>query len=356
MHSNDGRSPRTPLPRPDPAFSTTPGAGPAQAPARTPSALSCPAAPSPRRRGPRPVPPGVEYHRVLAGDKRRIGRGVLAIVLLLVGMFAFSVVFSQAAALVDTQMDRTNPAAGGTDYTPLYHGATMFSLALLIPWSMLIQRWLYGVKGASLHSVVSGFRFDVFGRALLFIGPLWLVASVVQSVLMPEEQTYWSSADLVGMFAVTLLLTPLQSAGEEYGLRGLVFRVAGSWSRGPRTALVLGVLVSSLAFMVIHLSTDPWFSLLYFTIAVSLAVITWRTGGIEVAVVVHTLNNTLLFLLDTALHTDIGASITDRAAGAGSPAVLVPIVSVVVVTAVVWVRTLRTGPALTPANPQPVRV
>jgi len=46
----------------------------------------------------------------------------------------------------------------------------MVSPALLIPWSMLIQRWLYGVPGASLHSVVSRFRFEVFGRALLVLG------------------------------------------------------------------------------------------------------------------------------------------------------------------------------------------
>ncbi|WP_435107925.1 CPBP family intramembrane glutamic endopeptidase [Nocardiopsis synnemataformans] len=306
----------------------------------------------PAASAPRPVPPGVEYHRVLAGDKRCIGRGVLAIVLLLVGMFAFSIVFSQAAALVDTRMDRTNPAAGGTDYTPLYHGATMFSLALLIPWSMLIQRWLYGVRGASLHSVVSGFRFDVFGRALLFIGPLWLIAVTVMNVSTPSEQTHWPVADLVGMFVLTLLLVPLQTAGEEYGLRGLVFRVAGSWSRGPRAGLVVGVLVSSLVFTTIHGAGDPWINLWYFTLAVSLAVITWRTGGVESAVVIHGLLNTLTFLLVTALHTDIGASIADRSAGTGSPVLLVPSVTVAVVAVVVWVRTRGTGPALTPAAVQ----
>lgn len=84
----------------------------------------------------------------------------------------------------------------------------MASIALLISWSMVIQRRLYGVR------------------------VLWLLAT-------------------------TLLLTLLQALGEEYGLRGLVFRVAGSRGRGPRTALVLGVLVSSVTLAVIHLSTDP---------------------------------------------------------------------------------------------------
>ncbi|MDT0331535.1 CPBP family intramembrane glutamic endopeptidase [Nocardiopsis lambiniae] len=352
MNSNDDRFP-PPRPSADAAeaFRGLPHTGAARTPAP-----AYQAAPTPRRRGPRPVPPGVEYHRVLAGDKRRIARGVLAIVLLVAGLFVISFAASQAAALIDARMGRTNPAAGGTDYTPLYHGATMFSLALLVPWSMLIQRWLYGVRGASLHSVLSRFRFDVLGRALLFIGPFWLIAITVLNVSTPAEQTHWPVADLVGMLVLTLLLVPLQAAGEEYGLRGLVFRVAGGWSRGPRVGLVVGVLVSSLLFTAIHGAGDLWINLWYFTLAVSLAVITWRTGGIETAVVIHALLNTLLFLFAIALHTDIGASIADRSAGTGSPALLVPSVTVAVIAAVVWLRTRRSGPAPTPSDPHPGRV
>jgi len=299
------------------------------------------------------VPPGVEYHRVLAGDKRRIGRGVLAIALLVAGLFASNIVLAVAAAFVDAQMGRTNPTFGGTDYTPLYHSANLLSIALLIPWSMVLQRWLYGVRGPSLHSVRSRFRFDVFGRALLIIGPVWLVLSLVGVIFLPLTQAAWSTAALLAVFATTLLLAPLQSAGEEYGFRGLVFRVAGSWGRGPRTALVLGVLVSSLVFMVVHLSSDPWFNVWCFTLSVSLAVITWRTGGIEIAVVIHALNNTLTFLLLTVLHADQNAAM-ERSAGSQSAALLIPCVTVVAIAALVWLRTRRTGPALTP-GPHPVR-
>lgn len=310
--------------------------------------------PPPRRRGPQPAPPGVEYHRVLVGDKRRIGRGILAIVLLVGGLFAFSILIALAAAFLDAQMGRTNPTLGGTDFTPLFHAANLASVALLIPWSMLLQRWLYGVHGASLHSVVSCFRFDVFGRAFLLIGPVWLLLSLVALNFLPMERVHWSSADLIAVFAVTLLLTPMQSAGEEYGFRGLVFRIAASWNRGPRTALVIGVLVSSLIFTAIHLSLDPWFNLWCFSLAVSLAVITWRTGGIEIAVVIHALNNTLTFLLFTVLHADQNAAL-ERSAGSQSAALLIPCLTLVAITAVVWLRTRGTGPALTPSDPPSAR-
>lgn len=352
MHSNDSSSSRAPLPQAEAPFSAPPGAGGAQAPARTPSG---PAAPHPRRRGPRPVPPGVEYHRVLAGDRRRIGRGVLAIALLVTGLFASNIVLAVAAAFADSLMGNTNPTFGGTDYTPLFLAANLVSIALLIPWSMLLQRWLYGVRGPSLHSVLSSFRFDLLGRALLFIGPLWLFLSFIGPAVMPLREVHWSTATLLTVLAVNLLLTPLQAAGEEYGFRGLVFRVAGSWGRGPRTALFLGVLVSALAFTAVHLSTDPWFNLWCLTLSVSLAVVTWRTGGIEIAVAVHALHNTLAALVLTVLHADPNPAL-DRSAGTGSAAVAVLCVGVAAVAAVVWWRTRGTGPALTPSDPRPARV
>lgn len=93
-----------------------------------------PATSSERPARPVPVPAGVEYHRVLAGENRRIGRGILAIVLLLAGIVVFPTVIARGAAVIDLQMGNTTPILpGGTDYTPLYHASTMFSLALLIP-------------------------------------------------------------------------------------------------------------------------------------------------------------------------------------------------------------------------------
>lgn len=308
-----------------------------------------PAPPQPRRRGPRPVPPGVPYHRVLAGEKRRIGRGILAIVLLVGGLFAFGFAFALIGAGIDQLFGRSNPTLGGSEFTPVYHGATLFSIALLIPWSMLIQRWLYGVRGASLHSVRSLFRVDVFGRAMLAILPIWAVYLVVLSALSPYVVGSWGLGDLLGMFAVTVVLTPLQSAAEEYGLRGLAFRVAGSWGRGPRTALIIGVVVSSLVFMVIHTATDPWLNLYYFTFGATLALIAWRTGGLETGVVIHAVNNTLAFLLVLVTHADMLAGF-DRSVGAGSAVMLLPCVLLIAITAVVWMRTRRTGPALTPVD------
>lgn len=309
-------------------------------------------APPPRRRGPRPTPPGVPYHRVLATEKRQIWRGVAALLLLLAGLFAFSLGFGALGLFAESALGLTDPASDGIEITPISQAMALFALALLMPWSMLVQRWVYKVEGASLHSVRSLFRFDLMARALLVVLPIWTVYMVVLHLLLPYEGGPWSDFDLFATFVIVIILTPLQSAGEEYGFRGLAFRVAASWGRGPRTALFLGVVVSSLLFMVVHLALDPWLNLYYFLLGATLALLTWRTGGIEVAVVIHAVNNTIAFLLVVITRTDLAEGM-DRSVGTGSPVLLLPCVLLAVFTAVVWWRTRRTGPALTTGSPLP---
>lgn len=62
-------------------------------------------------------PAEVEYHRVLAGEQRQIGRGSLAIVLLLGGMLVVSVVLAWVASLIDRRPGAAGPVPGGSSYT-----------------------------------------------------------------------------------------------------------------------------------------------------------------------------------------------------------------------------------------------
>ncbi|MFG2041900.1 CPBP family intramembrane glutamic endopeptidase [Dactylosporangium sp. NPDC048998] len=301
-----------------------------------------------RRRGPRPVPPGVEYHRVLAGDKRHIGRGVLALVLVLFGLFGFGGIIGYAGGQIDLHVfGRHNIIAGGTEYTPIMQLGNLVSIALLIPWSMCIQRWLYGVKGASLHSVLSKLRRARIGRAVIILLPVWAVYMTVFTALSPYKVTDWAASDLFWLFVITLVLQPLQAAGEEYGFRGLAFRVAASWGRGPRTALMIGITVSTILFAIIHGSTDIWLNIYYVTLGITWSLITWRTGGLETSIVIHAVNNTLAFLLMLVMHSD-PVSGGDRSSGVGSIIFLMPCVLMAIITTMIWFRTRRTGPARTP--------
>ena len=253
------------------------------------------------------VPSAVEYHRVYAGEKRRIPRGILAIFLLLVGLVGFAQLFLAGARLVDAELlERTGP-------TPLQHAAGALALGALIPYSMLLQHLLYGIPFRSLHSVAGRFRFGVFGRSLLAFGPLVLVTKSLASVVMPSPSTPWTIVDLVAYFVIGMLLTPLAAAGEEYGFRGFMFRVVGSWTRGARFGAVIGVIIPTVFFSLFHGSLDPYVLTSYVVLFGSMAVITWRTGGLETAVVLHGVYNMTGLVLATALHVDVAGQLASRA-------------------------------------------
>ncbi|MCM3658099.1 CPBP family intramembrane metalloprotease [Agromyces mediolanus] len=231
------------------------------------------------------VPSGVEYHRVYAGEKRRILRGILAIILVFVGLVAFALLFALGARLVDTEF------LGRSGFTPLQQAAGALSLAVLIPYCMLLQRLLYGVPFRSMHSVAGRFRYGVLGRALLAFGPVLLIVVAFGFLLAPVDQVPWSIFDLVAYFVIGMVLTPLAAAGEEYGFRGLMFRIVGGWTRGARLGAVIGIVIPTVLFSLFHGSLDPYILTSYLVLFGSLAIVTWRTGGLETAIVLHVVYN-----------------------------------------------------------------
>jgi membrane protease YdiL (CAAX protease family) len=290
------------------------------------------------------VPADREYHRAYAGEERKIVRGVVAIFLLFSGLIVIAQVCIAMAAAVDAHL------LGRTGFTPLMHAAGAVSLALLIPYSMLLQRWLYGLPARSLHSVAARFRFGVFGRALLAFGPVLLIVMTVGFLLTPGDPAPWSTADLVAFFIIGMTLTPLAAAGEEYGFRGLMFRAVGSWTRGSLSGALLGICVTTIVFSLFHGTIDPFILGSYLVLFGAMAVITWRTGGLEVAVVLHGVYNVSALVLATTLHRDLGGDLSSRGEIAGTPANLVPSAALVVITAIIWWTTLRSGPARTPTK------
>jgi membrane protease YdiL (CAAX protease family) len=288
------------------------------------------------------VPAGVEYHRVYAGQGRGILRGIVAIALLVIGLIGFAVLLDGMSVILDRELfERSGPS------TPLKQAAGALSLALLIPYCMLLQRVLYRVPPRSLHSVAGRFRYGLFSRALLAFGPLILVV-VALGALGEGGGVPWATADLVAFFVIGMVLTPLAAAGEEYGFRGLMFRVLGGWTKGARSGAILGIVVTTVLFSLAHGTLDPFLLTSYLVLFSSTAIVTWRTGGLEVAVVLHGVYNLAFLVLGTTLHLDIGAQLANRGEAVGSVANLVPSAALVLITAIVWWTTRKSGPARTP--------
>ncbi|WP_291046977.1 CPBP family glutamic-type intramembrane protease [Herbiconiux sp.] len=283
-------------------------------------------------------------------------RGAVSIVLLVAAYFLASIVFGLVAMLIDLAVgsytvDELTTGAALTQLTPALMLSNNLALASLWPLSMLIQWALFGVRPRWLSSVEGGFRWRWFGRLALVIVPVWIVYVGISVALGPIEPIALTGT-VIAMVLVVVFTTPLQSAGEEYGARGLIQRSVGSWFRNPIAAFVVGTLISGGLFSLAHVAGDPWLIAYYFVFGAAASIAARGTGGLEAPALVHAVNN-LLLLLPTALMNQTD-QVFERDAGTAGPFMLLPMALVLGAAffSIWWGRRagLRTRAPLPPAR------
>lgn len=173
--------------------------------------------------------------------------------------------------------------------------ALNFSLILLIP-SVFFAVWIaYGVRPGFLSSVVGRLRWRWLARCLLVLVPLWvgyLGLSVLVGSSPSARPAHWPV-----LLVLVLVLTPLQSAAEEYTFRGMVLQVVGSWFARPLAALIVPTVLSVVLFAAAHGSPDPYILGDIGGVALANCLLAWRTGGLEAGICLHAVNNVTLFAL-----------------------------------------------------------
>lgn len=152
---------------------------------------------------------------------------------------------------------------------------------------------------------------------------------------------------LLGGAAV--LLVPLQAAGEEYAFRGLAAQGLGAWLRSPLWAILLPVPL----FMFGH--GYNWVGQIDVAVfAICAGALVWKSGGLEIPIVMHVANNLGVFLL-----APFSASSLQQ--GEVSPMLLLtstPFTIFLTVMMWAWVSDrygLRMGEPVTTATPQLAR-
>lgn len=317
-----------------------------------PPAVPSPGATStPRIAGPEPRVPRAYHQGLLTEPRPQWWRGVLALVGLAVAYLVVSVALSAAAIMFDvgTTGVRPEPSTKGIAMTPALYAALVLGLAALTPLSMLLQRVCFGIRAGYLSSVTGRFRWALFGKQALFVVPLLAAYGFVFNLIQPSPGT--RGADWVAILALSIVLLPLQAAGEEQGFRGLMLRVAGTWNLNPTIALVLGAGFSSVLFMLAHGAGDPWLNLYYFCFGVTCSLIARYTGGLEGSTLLHAANN-VVFGVIAALTTDMSTAF-DRSAGVAGPFMLVQVVAIAILGAglVISARRLNAQTMTRPSNP-----
>jgi len=161
------------------------------------------------------------------------------------------------------------------------------ALALLIPVSMLLVRYVHGVRPRWLASVQPGIRWRYLvlavGVAVVVLNAvLWLSYAAKGGPAFHGGQDGW-----VAYLVLISITAPLQAAAEEVFFRGYVLQAIGS--AAGRTWV--GVVGSSLLFALMHGVQNPALfahRLAFGLVAGSLVVL---TGGLEAGIAAHAVNN-----------------------------------------------------------------
>jgi len=282
-----------------------------------------------------PVEPK-RHSQFLQTPRRRWWKLPIALVVAVVAWLIGSTIVTIPALVYDIinqRIDLTDPVAlqnyvAGitTHITPALFLANNAGIALMIPsaWLGLI---IYGQRPRWLSSVVGGLRWKWLLRILGLILLPYLAFEALTIALTGVPQLTWKPYSLF-MILVIVLTTPLQCAGEEYGLRGLVNRLFGSYG-SSRVSFWIGAVVSSLAFMWLHAAQDIYLNAFYFSFGMISCWMAWRTGGLEAGIALHVVNNVVAMAVFP--FSDF-SGLFNRQAGSANPMDVLPLAAVMLVS------------------------
>jgi hypothetical protein len=245
-------------------------------------------------------------------------------------------------ALGDKSFEQMLDAMTGTS-----PGAMLFAnyvLATLIPITGIAVLVCHTERMEWLFSVVRRIRWGLlFGWAAFALG--LMAASIVLGAVLPESAGGGMPAahppparELIALVVVLLLTTPLQAAGEEFLFRGYLPQAIGAWIPSRLGALLITAPITALLFGLAHGAQDPWLFADRFGFGIAAAVLVWLTGGLEVAIALHTVNNFAAYAL--ALYSGtLAEAVTVSEAPAGP--VILDLAMLTLFTVAVWLWTRR---------------
>ncbi len=213
--------------------------------------------------------------------------------------------FIAAAALEDGPVADDFEQLGNLDQvTPSLLLLINLSLGAMILVAWLTIRIMHRMRPRWLTSVVPKMRWRFF-FVCVGLSVVALVAQIVVSLFLPGSQ----DTDVGGLneftrttvilAVIVLLTTPLQAAGEEYVFRGYLMQTIGSFwsfSWAPTwLARWVAILTTATVFALAHGAQNfpLFFDRFMFGLIAGWLVI--RTGGLEVGIAMHILNNFLAF-------------------------------------------------------------
>lgn len=282
------------------------------------------------------IPEGEAYHRMARTPLFRWWIPPLALLVFAVLLFFLWVGIAVAMTIV--------AILGGGGLAPdsirvseiVGLGFGLSATALLLPIALFVARVVQWRRAGSLISVTGRMRWRwlarcVFGAAVPVTGGAALLLFLADGSLpvATGEGSYGGTEVLAAALLVIVLMVPFQSAAEEITMRGLVMQLVGSLgSRSGESAFSKvmrsqwpAVLAGGTLFAALYAATHPghlWTTASLAVFGLSMAWLTWRTGGLEAAIGLHLTNSLVQFSLyaSDGRLSEIGTGVV---VGAGLP-------------------------------------
>ncbi|MCL3997847.1 CPBP family intramembrane glutamic endopeptidase [Streptomyces lavenduligriseus] len=304
-----------------------------------------------------PLAEQLPYHRLARlAPRHRWWRPLLGTLVVAVGYVLAVLVLMLCFLVLGVALGYPEDADGWPEFGPVSGTALdLLSIAVGIPVLLLTVRWIGRRPAGTVSSVTGRLRWRWLGLCVLTAVPV-LALAMGAMVLLPsdggEAESQWVGWPAFGRaLAMLVVLVPLQAAAEEYVFRGWLTQTAGAFLRSPWAALV----PQAVLFAAAHGWGTVWGFADLLVFGVCAGWLTWRTGGLEASIALHTVNNLLAFGVSAAVVDGLASD--ETAADAGWQTVVLDVAGIVLYTAAVtwWLRRRRldrTAPApLPPAHP-----
>jgi membrane protease YdiL (CAAX protease family) len=235
---------------------------------------------------------------------------VLNVLAAVIGLLGFFVAGADPGHLPDLAVqDLTDPRV------LLFVNAT---LIVAIPCVWLAWVVAHGMSIGWSSSVLAHLRRRLFLpftlRALATLG-VAILLTLVLGLATGSDVVSGPAASFGWLLLVVVLTTPLQSAAEEYVFRGYLSQAIAAWLRRPDVGAVVAALLTAALFSAAHGPPDLATFLDRFAVGIAASAVVWLTGGLEAAIVLHAVNNVLVFVLAGALGD--GGAVSDSSGGVG---------------------------------------
>lgn len=233
-----------------------------------------------------------DYHRIARGARWWRPVLVLAVAALLyvVGVLLAIVPVAVAGVAVPGLEHATERAVELDDMSdPLTSLLLLVTIAMMLPAALLAVRLAGRRPAGTLSSVDGRLRRRLLARCL----GTAVAVMVPGMILFTTVDGGWSDLAFTGrtlpLLLLAVLVVPLQAAAEEYVFRGLLMQTVGAWLRHPAWAVLLPLPLFTLGH-----EYDLLGLLDVAAFALAAGWLTWRTGGLEAAIGLHVVNNTVI--------------------------------------------------------------